>query len=214
MTRILFLSILVIASCTDAIAQDPHRFDSGIKTIAELPIPNAENTTVFTGSSSIRVWEQLAEDCSGMQVINSGFGGSHMSDLLYFLDETVIRFRPSTVYIYSGDNDIASGKSPESILETTKQVSNRILESNPHAEIYFICAKPSPARWNFKEFYIAYNSLLKKYSERHDQLHYIDVWHPMLDETNRVNPDIFTSDSLHMNRQGYLIWKDLICNPR
>lgn len=211
MKKTLLTLLLLIISNANLKAQDPHRFDEHIKKITKLSIAEGEDLAVFTGSSSIRLWKNLDSDCDGMQVINTGFGGSHMSDLLYFIDQTVLRFRPAKVYIYEGDNDIAAKKEPKAILETTEQITNKILESNPDTKIYFISAKPSPSRWTYKEQYVAFNSLLKEYCDSHRQLFYIDVWDAMLGKNGLVAPHIFISDSLHMNRQGYLLWKDIIC---
>ena len=211
MKYLLLILLLSIITNANLKAQDPHRFDEHIKRFNELSTPEGEDLSVFTGSSSIRKWKGLDKDCQEMPVINTGFGGSHMSDLLYFLDQTVLRFRPAKVYIYEGDNDIAAGKEPKAILETTKQITNKVLESNSDSKIYFICAKPSPSRWSYKDQYVAFNSLLKEYCDSHHQLFYIDVWNGMLNENGRATPHIFISDSLHMNRQGYLLWKDIIC---
>lgn len=137
-----------------------------------------------------------------------------MSDLLYFLEETVLRFEPTKVFIYEGDNDISAGKTPESILETTKHVVKKILESNDKIEIHLISAKPSPSRWKFEKEYLEFNALLKTYCDDRDQLFYIDVWNPMIDDSGRPNPNIFISDSLHMNRRGYLLWKNIICETQ
>jgi len=134
-----------------------------------------------------------------------------MSDLLYFLEPTVLRFKPSKVFIYEGDNDIEANKDPNSILATAKKITDKILKANPRTTIYFISAKPSPARWEYKSKYEEFNSLLKNYCETHDQLSFIDVWNPMLNHDLRPNPTIFISDSLHMNEQGYLLWKEIIC---
>lgn len=211
MKRLGFILLLLFLTSTLAFAQDPHRFDTEIQQFAKLSVPESKDLVVFTGSSSIRFWESVNDDCDQMQVINTGFGGSHMSDLLYFLDETVLRFQPGEVYIYEGDNDIADNKDPKAILETTKQIVNTILKSNSEIKIHFISPKPSPSRWNYKDRYIAFNSLLKEYCDGNDQLSYIDVWNPMLNDTGRPEPRIFISDSLHMNRQGYVLWTEIIC---
>jgi len=190
---------------------DPHRFDEEIKKIAALPVPEGDGLVVFTGSSSIRMWEDIKKDCSGYSLVNTGFGGSHMSDLLFFIDQTILRFEPDKVFIYEGDNDISAEKSPNAILKTTKQVVRKILNSNPDITIHFISAKPSSSRWQYKEQYMTFNALLKKYCEDNPQLFYIDVWDKMLNDSGRPNPNIFISDSLHMNRKGYLLWKDIVC---
>ena len=211
MKNILLILPFLIITSANLNAQDSHRFDEEIKSITELTMPVGKDLAVFTGSSSIRLWKDLEKDCHGMQVINTGFGGSSMSDLLYFIDQAVLRFRPNKVYIYEGDNDIAANIEPQEILRAAMLIVNKILESNSGTKIYFISAKPSPSRWKYKDQYVAFNSLLKDYCDSHQQLFYIDVWNKMLDENDRPAPHIFTSDSLHMNRQGYLLWEDIIC---
>lgn len=212
MKSVIVLSILLIISTVNLIAQDPHLFDEEIKKFTELSIPEGEEVTVFTGSSSIRFWEDIHTDCNKTKAINTGFGGSQMSDLLYFINETVLRFQPGHVYIYEGDNDIAAEKELSDILKTAQDITTKMLAANSKTKIHFISAKPSPARWKYKEQYLAFNSLLKAYCESNQQLFYIDVWNPMLDTNGRPMSNIFISDSLHMNRQGYLLWKDLICS--
>lgn len=206
-----FILIFLVLGSMHLKGQDPCRFEEEISVFNELPLLEDGKAVVFTGSSSVRLWEGLDKDCSGIQVINTGFGGSHMSDLLYFLDQTVLRFRPAVIYIYEGDNDIFAEKNPADIMVTTKAVVNKLFALNPKIYIHFIAAKPSPSRWKFKTQYEAFNGLLKAYSEGHPQLFYVDVWNPMLDVQGRPTEDIFISDSLHMNRKGYLIWKEIIC---
>ncbi len=206
-----FILIILIIGSIHLEGQDPCRFEKEISLFNELPVSKNGENVIFTGSSSVRLWEGLDKDCSGVQVINTGFGGSHMSDLLYFLDQTVLRFLPTEIYIYEGDNDVSAEKSPAAIMVTTKELVNKLFALNPKIKIHFIAAKPSPSRWKFKSQYEAFNSLLKTYAEGHTQLFYIDVWNPMLDSKGRPISDIFITDSLHMNRKGYLIWKDIIC---
>ncbi|NND32728.1 MAG: G-D-S-L family lipolytic protein [Saprospiraceae bacterium] len=207
-TILLVLSFLSIVSLH---AQDPHRFDEEIDSLKQLPKPKAENLAVFTGSSSMRLWEGLAEDCQQYTVVNTGFGGSQMSDLLYFLDELVLRYQANKVFIYEGDNDINADKRPDSILITTKQVVAKIHKAQPDTQIYLISAKPSLSRWSLKAQYETFNDLLKNYSETDDRLTYIDVWDVMLNANGRPEPSIFIADSLHMNRLGYELWKKVIC---
>lgn len=203
--------ILILFITASMAAQNPHDFDKEIEKFNQISFTEGIDLTVFTGSSTIRLWKSLKEDCKQSKLVNTGFGGSQMSDLLYFIDQTVLRFKPKTVYIYEGDNDIAAGKKPDAIIKTAQQVVDKILSSDSETKIVFISAKPSPSRWSFKSEYLSFNALLKKYCESHEQLSYIDVWNPMLNDHGRPAPQIFVSDSLHMNRQGYLLWKGIIC---
>ena len=64
-----------------------------------------ENPVVFVGSSSIRKW-YTAEYFPDIPLVNRGFGGSHISDVIYFINETVLKFKPKVIVFYAGDNDI------------------------------------------------------------------------------------------------------------
>ncbi len=211
MKKLLLLLFLTGGTLIVVYAQDPHRFDKEIDSLKQLPIPQAENLAVFTGSSSIRLWEGLTDDCRQYTAVNTGFGGSQTSDLLYFLDELVLRHNAKKVFIYEGDNDINAGKSPDSILRTTKKVVKRIHQAQPETHIYLISAKPSLARWHLKENYETYNALLRTYCETEKNLTYIDVWSIMLNDKGTLNEAIFKNDSLHLNRVGYQLWKQRIC---
>ena len=206
-----FLTLLVSVLTLSVLAQDPHRFDKEIDSLKRLAIPTGDKTAVFTGSSSVRLWKGLAQDCKRYDLVNTGFGGSQTSDLLYFLDELVLRHKAKKVFIYEGDNDINAGKAPDSIILTMKEVVSKIHQVIPDAQIYLISAKPSPSRWQLQEQYNTFNRLLKKYAENSAKLSYIDVWDVMLDRNKRPISKIFISDSLHMNRKGYRLWKRKIC---
>jgi len=207
-----YLTILLIFLCTCiALSQDPQRFEQEVQKFSEIEFADNEELVVFTGSSSVRLWENLEEDCHSAKVINTGFGGSQMSDLLYYIEKAVLRFEPIKVYIYEGDNDIFANKTPKNIIQTTKKVVEKIRTYNSKTEIYLISAKPSPSRWHFKKGYEELNVLFEAYSETEKGVFYINIWDPMLDEKGNPKSNIFVTDNLHMNREGYLIWRDVIC---
>ena len=205
------LTLLLCAFTFSVLAQDPHRFDKEIDSLKQPSTPTGDNSAVFTGSSSMRLWKGLAQDCKRYDLVNTGFGGSQTSDLLYFLDDLVLKHKANKVFIYEGDNDINDGKVPDSIIVTMKEVVSKIHQVIPDAQIYLISAKPSPSRWQLQEQYNTFNRLLKKYAENSAKLSYIDVWDVMLDRNKRPISKIFISDSLHMNRKGYRLWKRKIC---
>ena len=66
-----------------ASAQDSLRFQTEVNTlVAGDSAVNKRNVILFTGSSSIRFWATLKSDFPGHNVINRGFGGSEMTDLV------------------------------------------------------------------------------------------------------------------------------------
>ena len=193
-------------------AQDPLRFKDEADSLNRLQIiqDNDKKIILFTGSSSIRMWGNITEYFPGRIIINTGFGGSHMSDLLFYLDRLVINYSPDQIIIYEGDNDLADGKSPGKILRDTRKVVRKIENALPEAQVALISAKPSLARWELKEEYIKLNQEYKEFASMSDQVDYIDVWSYMLDGNGEPKKEIFLDDSLHMNKTGYDIWAEEI----
>ncbi len=163
---------------------------------------------VLTGSSSARLWKNVADVFPEYTVVNNGFGGSQMHELLYYLDDLVIDLAPDIVLIYEGDNDIAAEKSSLEIIKATKEVIHKIKASLPQTEVFLISPKPSLARWELAEKYLELNKELEALCKETDLVSYIDVWFPMLNQKGLPMEDIFVSDGLHMNEKGYQIWTD------
>ena len=76
----------------------------------------AEPVVVFTGSSSVRLYKNVAELSDKVRIVNTGFGGSTAYGLLTYLEQTVLRLKPKQVFIYEGDNDIAAGRTNATII--------------------------------------------------------------------------------------------------
>ena len=55
-----------------------------------------------------------------LRVINRGFGGSQISDVNHYSQEIVMKYKPSKIVFYAGDNDIAAGKTADQVLKDYK----------------------------------------------------------------------------------------------
>ena len=90
---------------------DPERYRGAIDRFQWLDKKNFFPTegVLFVGSSSIVLWE-TANYFPKIPVINRGFGGSHISDVNYFVESLVVKHKPKVIVFYAGDNDIAAGK--------------------------------------------------------------------------------------------------------
>ncbi|WP_421806806.1 GDSL-type esterase/lipase family protein [Flagellimonas sp.] len=168
-------------------------------------------TIVFTGSSSIRFWNDVQQRFPQHQVLNTGFGGSQFSDLELYLDELILNYKPVKVFIYEGDNDIFAKKRPRKILKKAEAILHTLQERNPNMEIVLISAKPSISRWKYRGRYRRLNRKLDRLASKTEGIVFVDVWYPMLDK-RKVKKDIFVEDGLHMNEKGYDIWYDVIKN--
>ncbi len=192
--------------------QDPLRFNAEIEVIKnkEFAIDQEKEVVVFTGSSSIRMWTDVQNYYPQINAINTGFGGSHFTDLIHYKDQLISRFNPDRIFIYEGDNDTDSDKTPEEILAAAAYLYGQLRAEFPEAKLYFISPKPSIARWHLQEKYMMVNSLLKQFCEFDKNLTFVDVWSPMIGDDGKPLPDVFIEDNLHMNEKGYSIWGKVI----
>lgn len=212
LSQLFFLCFSLIAFLAKVHAQDPLRFQEEVDnlTATAVDIDSNQPLHLFTGSSSIRLWESLAQDFPEHQVLNRGFGGSHMSDLLHFADELILQYPCDQIFIYEGDNDIESGKKPKTVLNDAKKLVKKIRKKMPDVKIIFIAPKPSITRWHLKDNYQTTRELLKAYADKDDKMDFIDVWPLMLLPDGKLDESLFIEDGLHMNAKGYLIWANAI----
>lgn len=172
--------------------------------------PPPKNAILFVGSSSIRVWHDLEEQFSDLPIIERGFGGSHMSDLLRYASRIVIPYEPRLVVVYEGDNDIAAGKPPERVAGQFQKLIERVREEVPEARFAFISIKPSGDRREFMPVMDEANRLIQEIAAQDAGVSYVDVWTPMLDERGEPRHELFLEDSLHLNQEGYELWRQVI----
>jgi len=172
--------------------------------------PPPRNASLFAGSSSFRLWTSLPEAFPERQVINRGFGGSQMSDLLVFVDRIVLPYEPAELFVYEGDNDLPAGKSPETILQHFQAFVELVRSRLPETDIYFVAIKPSPSRVEWLAHAAAANGLIATYCAAIERVDFIDIFAPMLDANGQPRGELFVEDRLHMNAEGYAIWSEVI----
>jgi lysophospholipase L1-like esterase len=188
--------------------QDPVRFAKEIKNI-ESKYSGAQlspGLIVFTGSSSLRLWDNLEEFFPSKKIINTAFGGSQMSDLIYYADTVIVKYKPAQVFIYEGDNDLAAGEKPEDIAREAALLLDAIHGKLPDTQIILISAKPSPVRWALKDQYFRLNAKYRDLEKGRSYLKYIDLWTPLIGPNGRPRGELYISDSLHINNDGYKLW--------
>ena len=115
-TMVAFLAVVFLAGVPETRKSDPLRFVKDFEKFAELDKTNpppTKNLTLFTGSSTIRRWNTLAKDFPEIPVLNRGFGGSQLNQVLHHFDDLFPRYKPVRIVLYCGENDLWDGKSVE-----------------------------------------------------------------------------------------------------
>ncbi len=195
----------VAARSPDIFAEEIARFEA-----ADRANPPRLGGVLFVGSSSIRLWPALDADFPGVNVLQRGFGGSELSDVVYYASRIVLPYQPRLIVLYAGDNDLAAGKSPQAVFRDYETFVALVRRPLPETRIAFIAIKPSGARWPMVGQMRAANALVQRYAETHTGLVYVDVFTPMLGPDGLPREELFVADRLHMSAQGYTLWRELL----
>ncbi len=173
--------------------------------------PPPANAILFTGSSSIRLWDNLPQYFPDKVVLNRGFGGSQLSDVRYFADRVIVPYQPKQIVLYAGENDIATGK------QTARQTYKRFVDlfryvrkKLPKATFTFIAIKPSPSRRAFWPATNDANRLISRFLAKRSNAQFVDIRPTMLGPNGQPVSTLFRLDSLHMNETGYQRWAPVL----
>jgi lysophospholipase L1-like esterase len=174
--------------------------------------PPAPGGVVFVGSSSIRLWPDLAAAFPGVPVLNRGFGGSTLPEVLRYAPRVVLPYRPRLVVLYAGDNDLAEGRTPEHVAGDYRRLVARLRREVPAVRVAFVAIKPSPSRRALMPRVREANRLIRAEVERDGRQRYVDVFTPMLRADGEPRPELFQADSLHMTAAGYALWRERLAD--
>lgn len=166
---------------------------------------------VFYGSSSIRLWETLYDDFAPWRPVNLGFGGSTLAACVWFFDRLLAPYRPSSLIVYAGDNDLGDGRHPEEVFIFFQQLVSRVRQHFGDIPLAYISIKPSITRWNIVDSIRYTNKIIEEEIRKTDNnLHFIDVYHRMTDNSGYPKREFLDPDGLHINDKGYALWKEII----
>jgi lysophospholipase L1-like esterase len=211
MKNLLFAAILLFVSTVAATAQTNYEAEIAALEAQDKATPPPTGGIVFVGSSSIRLWDGLKAAFPDKAIVQRGFGGSEISDVIRYMPRLVAPFAPKQIVLYAGDNDIGQSKlSARDVYSRFTTFFALARKQHPTATITFISIKPSPARRQFMAAQNEANQLIRKYVSAQKYASYIDVYTPMLNAAGQPRPELFGADSLHLNAQGYDLWKQVV----
>jgi len=200
--------ILVLLLLASSSVMGQNAFENEIRNYEKqdsIALPK-KGQILFIGSSSFRIWKTFSTDLAGISAINRGFGGSTMTDALYYFDRMVVKYASSTVVVYEGDNDLAKGKSPEELAKEYEDFSNRLKKALPKTKLVYLAVRPSLSRIAIVDKQKQFNGWLEKYCKSQKGRFFLDMHSPFYLPDGTLMPDIFVADRLHLNEKGYQIF--------
>ena len=176
------------------------------KTLFEI-LPNDSNEIIFLGNSITDgcEWHELFRN---KLIKNRGIGGDNTEGVLTRLSE-ITESNPAKIFINLGTNDIALKYPVDKICKIYTLILNQIHQNSPETKIFIQSVLPSynnPSRNN--DTIIALNSKLKTISNERN-LNYIDLFNQFTDSNGQLDT-LFSYDGVHLNGNGYLLWKKII----
>ena len=173
---------------------------------------------LFMGSSSIKLWDTLAQDFPEIPVINRGFGGSYIHESTRFADLIAIPYKPKMIVLCAGTNDLAYGnESPPQVFQDYQDFVTKIHVALPDTRIVYLTINPTVARWKQEPKNLEVNHLIEEFTiannSKSEKLNVIDPHFQLMTADNQPQPQLLRSDGLHFNAEGYKVWASLI-KPR
>ena len=167
---------------------------------------------LFVGSTSITNWKDVQNYFPAYPIINRGFGGSSLTDVIRYSDDIIFKYQPRQIVIYCGENDFAASDtvSAEMVISRFKELFSLIRSRYKKVPVAYISMKPSPSRQRLLPKFLVANLAIKNFLKKKKKTDFIDVYYKMLKEDGEPMDDIFIDDKLHMNAKGYAIWQKLI----
>jgi len=186
---------------------DPARFEKDIVAFEfeDRLSPPPSDAMLFVGSSSIRYWDVDAA-FPGIATIKRGFGGSHVSDNLYFADRIIVRYQPRLIVFYAGDADVAGDKNADQIAQDYRAFISLIHGKLPATPMVIIAIKPSPAHWSRMDTIRRANTMVRELVASDPLVSYVDVEAPLLGANGKPRPELYADNGLNLNERGYEAW--------
>ena len=172
---------------------------------ADKKNPVEPGQIVFVGSSSIVLWK-LDKWFPELDAVNRGFGGSRLEDSVYYADQIILPYKPRTVVLYAGDNDLKAGYTPAEVHEDFVEFVEKVRGELPETKIVYVAVKPSIARWGMIKEVRETNRLIKAECEKRENCVFVDIDTPMQGEDGKPRKELFVKDGLHLSDEGYAVW--------
>jgi lysophospholipase L1-like esterase len=204
-----FLFCLALALCVSAQvpAPSPGKWEKEILAFEANDRTNAPlaGAILFVGSSSIRYWTNLAETFPEWKTVRRGFGGAYLSDVNAYFDRLILPYKPKTIVLYAGENDIAGGRSAKEVFSEFKAFIEKVREHFPECAVYYLSMKPSPSRWFLWPQIQEGNRLIKRFTDRYSRVEFVDVGSSLMKD-GLPDEKLFEKDRLHITQGGYELW--------
>jgi len=202
--------------------ENRQRFEREIRNFEKIDKKTSygENSIMFVGSSSIRLWDKLEDVMHPLKIIKRGYGGAHFRDLIFFIDRILNNHSLSMIVCFVA-NDIKGLEdiynigderdgSIDEIINLYDFLVRQIRKKYPDIPIVQIEITPTSSRWKYWKKISDLNESIKDYCSKNHNMHYVETKDFFLNKNGTPNNNLFRRDLLHLNDKGYNIWNNIV----
>ena len=168
-------------------------------------------SSFFTNWGYERAQQQLAQVTGGkLQILNHGFGGATVDELLYHYPQLVAPYAPSAVVIRSGYNDIYSEITPENTMFLLQRLVHWMKTDFPNIRVFLMPVFDTKhMNANAAKAFARYNALLAEYAAEEENVEIFDINPYFYEKPEDIGDfsklrDVFGPDGLHLPQDAYI----------
>ena len=173
-------------------------------------LPNTKGEIIFLGDSITDRCE-WAELFLNTFIRNRGLSGDKTEGVIDRLTE-VTESKPDKIFIMIGVNDLRHNVSIEEIIENYKRILLKIKLDSPQTKIYIqsilpvneLVGQPKTTSEEIAKL----NAKIEILADQFD-IPFLNIFSSLVDDFGRLDKK-YTEDGLHINGEGYSVWKTLI----
>jgi lysophospholipase L1-like esterase len=193
----------------------PGRWEETIRKFeaADRATPPAKGGILLVGGSNARRWTDVGDYFPGETVLNRGFGGAQLAEVLHFADRLILPYAPKAIILNGGGNDLAAGKSPEAVRDACQALVARVRIALPKTHLYYIAIPPVLRAAKAPENMAVIrktNALIAELAKQETSLTFIDLFPKFLGADGQPRAELFVEDGTHFTPKGYAIVADLV----
>ncbi len=172
-----------------------------------------DKSIVFLGDSQIEQceWRELLKGHTTSPIINRGITGDQVEGVAGRLPE-IVRHNPSKIFVCVGINDLIFDKSFHDIELKYHEIVRTLRNANRSAQIVVVSVLPinneirniSVTNDQIAELNIRLQQVARSFA-----VPYLDLYTQLLDKKGNLS-QLFTADGIHLNADGYAVWRKML----
>ncbi len=202
------------SACADELPPGIAKWEDDVAALEERDRreTDPDDAILFLGSSSIRLWDTIARDMAPYPVIQRGYGGAKLIDLIHYADRLLARHQPRAIVIFVA-NDIVkpdSDVTPDEAARRFAELLGIVRKRFPTTPVFWVEVTLTPLRADAWNLVRAATTEIRRVIDGDPNCHFIGTADEYRTANLQPRPELFNDDRLHQNEAGYAIWSRII----